>query len=288
MERELWKSLSREITAVDRQFPKGRYTHSVGRIVRVYLWSVLNDRPVYWACRRENWRGVRPPNDLPDQSRMSRRLKQQDTQEFLDELTRRFIDSPEYDLIKMIDGKPLAVARHSQDPDATFGYGAGGMCKGYKLHAIYGQASTMLTWQVHPMNVGETTVARELIKELTDEGYLLADKNYDRNPLYDLAHAHGHQLVAPGKKPKTELGHRRHSPQRMRSIELLEGPGQFGRKLFAKRGGIEGRFGNLCSYGGGLTCLPAWVRRLPRVRLFVHAKILIRAVRDTIIRQGAA
>ena len=288
MERELWKILSRQITAVDRQFPKGRYTHSVGRVVRVYMWSVLHDRPVDWACRRENWAGVRPPNVLPDQSRMSRRLKQGDTQEFLDELTRRLRDRPEYDLVKMLDGKPLVVARHSQDAHATFGYGAGGMCRGYKLHAIYGKTSAVLAWQVHPMNVGETTVARELIKKLSDEGYLLADCNYDRNPLYDLAHIHGHQLLAPRKKKNTALGHRRHSPQRLRSIALLEGGGRFGPNLFRKRGGIEGRFGNLCSFGGGLTCLPAWVRTLPRVRQYVHAKLLIRAARDTIIRQGAA
>ena len=288
MERELWKILSRQITAVDRQFPKDRYTHSVGRVVRVYLWSVLHDRPIDWACRRENWPGVRPPNALPHQSRMSRRLRQKDTLEFLTELTRRFSDRGEYDLVKMLDGKPLHVARHSQDSDATFGYGAGGMCRGYKLHAIYGHSGALLAWQVHPMNVGETTVAQELVKELPDEGYLLADCNYDRNPLYDMAHTHGHQLVAPRKKPKTGLGHRRHSPQRLRSIKLLEDSGQFGRKLFSMRGRIEGCFGNLCSYGGGLTCLPAWVRTLDRVTRYVHAKILIRAVRKTMIRQGAA
>ena len=288
MERELWKIISRQITAVDRHFTKGQYTHSIGRVVRVYLWAVLHDRPVYWACRRENWPGVRPPNVLPDQSRMSRRLRQKDTHAFLDELTQRLFERPECDLVKMLDGKPLTVARHSQDADATYGYGAGGMCRGYKLHAIYGKSSTPLAWKVHPINIAESMVARDLIKELTDEGYLLADKNYDRNPLYDLAHTHGHQFVAPRHKPKTGLGHRHHSPQRVRAIALLEGPGTFGRKLFVKRRGIESRFGHLSSFGGGLTCLPAWVRSLPRVRLFVHAKLLIRAARDIIIRQGAA
>ncbi len=102
----------------------GRYTHSVGRIIRVYLWSVLHDRPIDWACRRGNRQGVRPPDALPHQSQMSRRLRQKDTLEFLTELTRRFNDRHEYDLVKMLDGKPLPVARHSQDADATFGYGA--------------------------------------------------------------------------------------------------------------------------------------------------------------------
>ncbi len=288
MERELWKSLSSHITAVDRQFSKSPYTHSVGRIVRVYLWSVLNDRPVDWACRRENWRGVRPPNALPHQSRMSRRLRQQDTEDFLGQLDRRLQEHQEKGLIKMMDGKPLPVARHSQDPDATCGRGAGGPAKGYKLHALYGRSGALLAWQVHPMNVAEPTVARDLIPALSGEGYLLADSNYNRNPLFDLAAAHGHQLVAPRQRPGTGLGHRRHSPRRMRSMAMLEGPGRFGRGLFTLRRGIESRFGHLCSFGGGLTCLPPWVRTLPRVRLFVHAKILIRAVRNAILRQGAA
>jgi hypothetical protein len=288
MERELWKILSSHITAVDRNIVRGRYTHSIGRIVRVYMWSVLNDRPVDWACDRENWRGVRPPNSLPNQSRMSRRLRQRDTLDFMHALTQRLIVHREYELVKLLDGKPLAVSRHSQDADASFGYGAGGLYNGYKLHAIYGESGALLAWQVHPMNVSEKTVAHELIKELSGEGYLLADANYDSNLLYDTAETHGHQLVAPRRKPNTPLGHRRHSLRRLRSVAMLEGPSDFGRELFQKRRGIETRFGNLTSFGGGLICLPPWARTLARVRLYVHAKLLIRAVRDAIIRKGAA
>ena len=288
MERELWRILSSQVTAVDRHFPCGGYRHSVGRIVRVYIWAVLNDRPVCWACQRSNWRGMRPPNELPDQSRMSRRLRQADTAEFLDRLIERLMVGRQDELVKLLDGKALLVARHSQDPDATFGYGAGGLSKGYKLHAIYGYSGRLLVHQVHPMHVSEPTVAREMVQHLSGEGYLLADTNYDRNPLYAAANANGHQLVAPRKKRHTSLGHRRHSPQRIRSIEMVEGPSIFGRKLFQMRRGIETRFGNLSSFGGGLTCLPPWVRRLHRVRLYVNAKLLIRAAKNAIIRTTAA
>jgi hypothetical protein len=289
MERELWRIVSGEITAVDRRFPRGRYTHSVGRVVRVYLWSVLNDRPVDWACRRENWRGMRPPVTLPDQSRMSRRLRQDDTRTFLNELVQRLIGVGEPELVKLLDGKPLPVSRHSRDPDATFGWGAGGVDKGYRLHAIYGGSGSLLAWQVHPLNVDERTVAVTIVEELSGEGYLLADSKYDAAPIYDAAYANGHQLVAPRRAGGGKgLGHRRQSPQRLRSISMLEGPSDFGRNLFDMRRQIETRFGNLCSFGGGLTCLPAWVRTLPRVRLYVTAKILIRAARNIVIRRRAA
>ena len=288
MERELWRILSHQITVVDRRYSRGRYTHSVGRIVRVYLWSVLNDRPAYWACRRENWRGVRPPAALPDQSRMSRRLRQPDLQRFLAELAQALAHSSRPELVKLVDGKPLPVSRHSQDADAQFGRGAGGLDNGYKLHAIYGLSGALLAWQVHPMNRSEPKVAVELVRQLSDVGYLLGDANYDANSLHVAAHECGHQLLAPRRNPGTGLGHHRVSPQRVRSIEMLEGISDFGPSLFQYRRQIEGRFGNLCSFGGGLTCLPPWVRRLPRVRLFVAAKLLIRAARNTVIRQGAA
>jgi IS5 family transposase len=262
MERELWKIVSSTITAVDRGFAKGRYAHSVGRIVRVYLWATLNDRPVYWACRKENWRGVHQPSSLPDQSRMSRRLRQEDTQRFLAELLARLSDTQGPHLLKIIDGMPLTVSRHSQDADATFGYGAGGMSRGYKYHAIYGRGRMPLAWAVHPLNVDERCAAIELLGQLPDEGYLLGDRNYDANGLHDHAKQHGQQLVAARRYGTGRgLGHHRHSLHRIRSIDLLEGPSDFGRSLYERRRDIETRFGNLRSFGGGLTHLPHKVRQ---------------------------
>lgn len=289
MERELWTRISKAITAVDRTFPKRHYTHSVGRIVRVYLWAVFKDRPVYWACRCENWRGVRPPHTLPHQSRMSRRLKQDDTRQFLREVFARFNPGDQTELLKFVDGKPLPISRHSRDSDAAIGRGAGGFDKGYKLHAIYGQSGRLLAWQVHPLNVDERKTAVKLVKELNDEGYLLGDANYDGNALYAAAKENGHQLIAPRRYGTVgQVGHRKHVAARLRGIALLEGPSDFGRQLHQHRREIETRFGHLSSFGGGLTCLPPWVRGLHRVRLYVTAKLLIRATKDAIIRQRAA
>ena len=65
MERELWNILAAELTHLSTLIRRGRFTHPVTRIVRVYLWAVLHDRPVYWACDRRNWIGVKPPAKLP-------------------------------------------------------------------------------------------------------------------------------------------------------------------------------------------------------------------------------
>lgn len=289
MERELWRIVSGMITRIDRSIVRNRRVHSVGRIVRVYVWAVLHDRPVYWACRRVNWSGVRPPSRLPDQSCMSRRLRLTDTREFLDQLAKHLADTDSPQLLKIVDGMPLAISRHSQDAEATFGRGAGGLNKGYKLHAIYGQSVMPLAWQVQPMNMDERHAAAELLGQLQDEGYLLGDRNYDANWFYDAAYQHGQQLLAARRYGSGRgLGHHRHSPARLRGIDLLEGISDFGRSLYQRRREIETRFGNLSSFGGGLTHLPPWVRGLDRVRLYVAAKLIIRAAKHNAQKRGVA
>ncbi len=289
MERELWRIVSGMITRIDRRIARNRRVHSIGRIVRVYLWAVLHDRPVYWACRRINWSGVRPPNQLPHSSCMSRRLRMADTHDFLAQLAKRLADSDSPQLLKIVDGMPLPISRHSRDSQAAFGRGAGGLNKGYKLHAIYGQSVTPLAWQVHPMNLDERRAAAELLGQLKDEGYLLGDRNYDANWFYDAARKHGQQLLAARRYGSGRgLGHRRHSPARLRAIDLLEGPSDFGRNLYRRRREIETRFGNLSSFGGGLTHLPPWVRGLHRVRLYVAAKLIIRTAKHLAQEQRVA
>jgi hypothetical protein len=57
----------------------------------------------------------------------------------------------------------------------------------------------------------------------------------------------------------------------------------FGRALYKQRRGIERCFGTWTSFGGGMAPLPAWVRRFPRVRNWVHAKLLIAGARRLLI-----
>jgi hypothetical protein len=177
-------------------------------------------------------------------------------------------------LVRIIDGKALAVSTISNDMEVGYGRGAGENQKGYKLHAVWGDGPMPIAWGLAAMNVSEKTMARHLIPTLPGGGYLLADSQYDANPLYDLAAEAGFQLVAKKTKERGRggLGHRRQSPGRLRSIELVNTP--FGRALSNYRNSIESRFGAWVSHGGGLAPLPAWVRHFDRVRSWVQAKIL--------------
>ena len=139
MEHELWDRLMRAIQDVSRSRRDSAYhTHATALIVRTYLWAVLHHRPTSWACDRRHWDDRRRPATLPSQSTMSRRLRTDAVRSFMDAMGRRLRGDRAWTLLKLIDGKPLTVAKHSADPDARWGWGAGTRARGYKLHAVWG------------------------------------------------------------------------------------------------------------------------------------------------------
>jgi hypothetical protein len=288
MERELWAALYRmlrRLAATRRRRKRTRVGDAV--IVAVYLWAAVHDRPVVWATRRGNWPKDLLDFELPAQSTMSRRLRTDGAREMMAALHEPLCGGadPRATLVKVMDAKPLPVGAYSIAKDARWGRGVRGQVRGYKLHALYGAGPLPVAWEVVPMNASEQRVAKRLLSHLAAGGapcggYVLADSVYDINDLYARAADCGHQLLAPRKRPDAGLGHRRHHPGRLRAIALLEGPDpRFGRSLYALRGSIERRFGRLTNFGGGLAPLPNWVRTLPRVRLWVAAKLLIAAAR---------
>lgn len=286
MERELWAWLMIAVRDVSRSHRDTAYhTHATALIVRVYLWAVLHDRPVVWACDPRHWDRATRPEDLPSQPTLSRRLRQPTTASFLNALGRRLTGhiQPALRLIKLLDGKPLSVAAHSKDPDATWGRGAGQAAKGYKLHLIQSGLPMPDVFAVTPLNISEQAVARTLLPRITGTGYVLADAGYDDSSLYRLASQRGHRFLAPRRKPHTGLAKKRHHPDRLRAIEQLEVAPQvgnyFGTQLMRLRSRIETMLGHLASFFAGLHHLPPWVRTLHRVRLYVHAKLLINAAR---------
>jgi hypothetical protein len=209
---------------------------------------------------------------------MSRRVDSVGTGIFWRALQERLRNSDHPALVSLLDGKPLPVGGNSKDPDARWGRGAGGLAKGYKLHAVWSTGVLPEAWEITPLNVSEKEVGYRLIGQLHDGGYLLADGEYDASYLYDRAFAQGYQLLAPFRKAKNPgRGKHYQSPHRLRSIDLLQH--EFGRSLYKLRTAIERDFGNATSFSGGLTPLPAWVRRLARVRTWDWAKLLINAVR---------
>lgn len=277
MERELWSALYQ---LVNRCSVRGRgWLYTTGEIVLVYFWAVVNDRPMSWATNPCNW----PPDTwrrpLPSQSQLSRRMRGSDVIDLMIEVENLLAAHVGADqrLFRIIDGKPLEVSNISKDPDAGYGRSARGMHRGYKLHAVWSAGPIPLAWGLSPMNVSEKTMARTLFPTLPNEGYIIGDAEYDSNPLYDLAHESGHQLVAAQRQKGKGLGHRRQSSYRIRGLELMRR--DFGKALLRFRRQIERDFGSLVGFGGGLAGLPAWVRRFHRVRNWVHSKLLVNAVR---------
>jgi len=282
MDRELWRIIARHLSYLTRTTREVGFQHPTARILRVYLWAVLHDRPVYWACDRRNWVGVKPPGALPDQSTLSRRLARPETQRLLHALLERLEPAQHGALVMRIDGKPLPVAKHSRDRRAAIGRGAGGFQKGYKLHAIYAGNNRPIAYCVAPLNVDERVVAKQLIEQTPlGEGYLLGDANYETNPLYDQAAQAGRTLVTPRRFAKAKgLGQsRKHSVHRVAMIQRMKDPSPFVRELLSSRRAVETRFAHLTNFGGGLTHLPPWVRGR-RVDNYVTAKIVIRLAKD--------
>ena len=208
---------------------------------------------------------------------MSRRLRTAEVQRLLAKMEQHMAELNRDGLITLVDGKPLTVGCYSKDPDASWGRVGRGWANGYKFHAIYSNGPIPVSWEVTPANEGEPLVAARLIPFLRrGGGYLVGDSAYDSNSLYNIAAALGWQLVAKRKRPKAGLGHRRHSPSRLRSIALLQQ--EFGKALYSMRTDIERQFGWLTNHAGGLAPLPNWVRRSTRVQQWIQAKLLVHSV----------
>jgi hypothetical protein len=287
MERELWRRIVGALKRLPRTRPRNA-VYTAPQIIAVYLWSVLHDRPVSWACDRRNWPMQAWRRSLPDQSTMSRRLGCASTRPMLEALMDRLQPIDRAALVLRIDGKPLPIAKHSRDHRATIGRGAGGFQKGYKLHAIYARTNRPITYRITPMNVDERVVAQQMLREHPlGEGYLLADANYETNPLYDQAAQIGRVLVTPRRfRDAKGLGYARiHSTHRVAMIQRMKDPSPFIRRLLHTRRSIETNYAHLTNFGGGLTHLPPWVPGR-RVEPYVTAKILIRLARD-LVRENA-
>jgi len=295
MERELWRWIVGGLKRLPRWWPRGAvYDNRV--VLAVLLWAALHDRSVTWACRRRGWPVQAWRRELPDQSTMSRRLRDPRVLEDLErlvEVLQRRLPAPGGTLI--VDGKPLPVSRFTADKEAKIGWGAGRHAWGYKLHALVDGAQRLLAWAVHPMNHAECTAARALVEKAAARGLVrpghvvLGDASYDSNPLHAAVAGAGARLIAPRRRPELGLcGNRRHHPDRLASIALTEhDPG--GRDLLrSQRPAVERYFGTLATFGGGLIALPAWARHLARVRVWVGAKLAINAARHALRHPVAA
>jgi|ERR1700761_427149 len=286
MNRAQWSLILKTIKRISRSVAveqrPSRLRFGDWLIVSMYFWTVAHDRPQSWSCRRENYSSLFRPRKLPSVSQFNRRMNQRRVLEILNRLHRELGGDITATALSYLDGKPLTVGVASKDPDAKSGHVMGGYARGYKLHAWMSEDRRIPLWAVMPLNVHEVPVAQALVEQapmLSDRALVLADQNYDSHKLHKQIDRHNGRLLV---KPKGDSSGKRH-PVTLRQMgparrELLaaqkQTPGMI-RLVHRQRVHAEGTFGNLCSYGGGLTCLPPWVRRLHRVRRWVGAKIIL-------------
>ena len=285
MERSILRRIRHTLRSLGRRRLNRRYTFTDAAILEVYLFAVLNERPVCWACDPDNWPSGRRRGPMPNASTISRRMRTESltalAEQLLAALNTQHLAERVIFLVAVVDGKALPIGPHSHDRQATWGRSTAGKAKGYKLHVIVTADGRVLAWRVAPMHIDERVMARRMLRKLEHSGYLLADGNYDSNKLFDAALARGIQFVAPRRgAPTSQLSKRGHSPARLRSKEMLEADRPvFGRSLMKQRWSVERFFGSLCSNPGGLSHLPAWVRSWRRVRNWIAGKLILDAAR---------
>ena len=274
----IWRALTAAVRSADQRVPRRgrRPRYSDALVTRMYLWSVWHDRPLCWACNRAHYNRMFRPRQLPSVSQFSRRVKTPRVSEMLQAVNAYLTRTDTPVELAFLDGKPLPISFQSRDPDARVGWATKRFAKGYKLHACATADGRIPAFSVRPMNEGEAKVARERLAPVPEAKLILADANYDTQHLYKALGARDQQLLTPLKRIAVNPGPlRRMGPQRRFAIDLHQHLGKGYRVLLDLRDQVERIFSALTGFGGGLTTLPSWVRRLDRVSRWVTAKIAI-------------
>jgi hypothetical protein len=282
MEHQLWKAIVAVLATFDKPRNSPSFEFSDEVIVKVFYWAVVHDRPISWAVKRIHWPIHLRKRSLPSSTTMSRRLRTASVRTLLTAMEQRVVAPQQPGLFWMIDGKPLSISGCSKDKQAGYGRAANCKAKGYKIHAIVGNDGAIASWRVAPMNKDERVMAERMVRTAPIQGYLVADSNYDSNKLHEACRKRDQLQLVTRRRYGSDhgTGHRKQSSGRLRAIELTENPNPaFADNLLRDRNEIERRFANLTNWGGGLTCLPPWVRRYRRVQRWVQAKLVLAALK---------
>lgn len=270
MEGQLWCRVEELLLFVDGTPKRCRYSDR--EVLGVILWAVLHDRPINWACDPLHWPASSCPACLPDPSTISRRWKrgalQEQAEALHDESVRRLGVSNRY---AAIDGRALVVGGCSKDPDARCGRAAGGMGKGYKMHALVDKRHVILAYVIRPLNESEPVVARLLLSKAPKAvTRVVADGCYDSMRLHRVAQGSGRKLYTPVRQNRVG---RRQQPRRLQLLRLSQHP--VGVRLLRSRDTIERAFGQISTISFGFKGLPAWARRTHRVFRWMWGKNLL-------------
>jgi len=107
MEAELWKQVYKLVTEMAKGKTIKRATYTDADIIQVFLWAVLHDRPVYWACKKSSCHIYYRRRKLPNASTMTRRLRTEQLQDLLKVIENHLIGKLPRHICRRIDGKPL-------------------------------------------------------------------------------------------------------------------------------------------------------------------------------------
>ena len=276
MDKRIWSIITKAIVRVNRRIPRfgRRPCYSDVLIARMYFWCVWHDRPLCWAAHRQHYTAMFRPRRLPSRSQFCRRVRASRIERMIEavneELTRR--EHPA--AVGFFDGKPLPVSGNTRDPEAKKGYAGGCFRHGYKLHAFATEDGRIRRFRVESMNTGEPNTARQLTDRIPPGCMVLADANYDSAKLYQAVRDRGAWLLTPLKGHAKSAQQLRYMPLARKGIlQLWEQDPQICKRTLKQRYEIERIFSALTSFGGGLSPLPGWVRRLERVRRWVAIKI---------------
>jgi len=285
MDSHVWRVIYQNLGRVDKELPRfgRRPVYSDRLIIAMYLWSVMHDRPLCWACQRDNYGSSFRPRRLPSVSQFCKRLKTERCQQLLGRLHERLAHLDWGSEVSFLDGHALPVGANTKDAEAAVGRAPGGFARGYKLHAWAAEDERIPVWSVTPLNVNEKPVAHELLRYQRADGLVLADGEYDSRALYDTIADDGGQLLTPLPE-NAGKGHVPQSPARNAAAVAWQGIAGY---VYRERWGVERIFAHLSAWGGGLTGLPPWVRTLDRVRRWVGAKLILYHARWN-IRRGVA
>ena len=252
--------------------PSTRVIYPLRLVLRMVAWAVIHDRPLYWSCQPSNWPDRHRPAALPDQSTLSRRINHPDTMKAVRRVHQCILQHLGLESrYAAIDGCPLPIGGSGQDRDARGGRAVGSMWRGYKLYAVADLQQAILTFEVHPMNHAEQSVAQSLLPQLPDQvRRVVGDAIYDSMPLHGVAAACGRKLYSPLREKRVG---RRRQQRRLRLLRLWQT--RVGKQLLRSRDTIERTFSRFRAIGFGFKGLPSWARGLTRVRLWISLKILL-------------
>ena len=280
MDKRIWSIITKAIVKVNRSIPRTgrRPKYSDVLIVRMYFWSVWNDRPLCWACQRTHYHSLFRPRTLPSVSQFCRRVRTARVEDMIHRVNDQLNRSEEPAELMFMDGKALPVSESTRDPDAKTGRGNGRFSRGYKLHALAAEGGCIRAFSIRPLNEHEVPVAEsQLVRHIDPGAMVLADGNYDSERLYGQIYQRGAWLFTPlkGMAKPGSYRYRRMSVARRWVMQLWQEKKDLCWNAYRERTAIERIFSVLSGFAGGLGPLPNWVRTLPRVTRWVTAKLAI-------------